>query len=143
LIRRNLACVERYPLAVSCGREVLAALLRPGNAGANDAEDHVHLLELAFARLPPAALDGRFSRARNSAGVNHVFADACRETRIRFSLGYGLTSRCGPRSSRWPSKRGGRRSTLTVSRQTGVGRRADRRRRPSGVADRHAACLPT
>jgi hypothetical protein len=29
-----------HALLVSCGREVLAALLRPGNAGANDAEDH-------------------------------------------------------------------------------------------------------
>jgi hypothetical protein len=53
-----------HPLAVSCGREVLAALLRPGNAGANDADDHVHVLELALAQLPQAALTGRSSRAQ-------------------------------------------------------------------------------
>jgi DDE family transposase len=32
------------PLLVSCGRDVLAAVLRPGNAGANDAADHLHVL---------------------------------------------------------------------------------------------------
>jgi DDE family transposase len=41
-----------HPLLVSCGREVLAALLGPGNAGANDADDHVHVLELALEQLP-------------------------------------------------------------------------------------------
>jgi hypothetical protein len=80
-----------HPLAVSCGREVLAALLRPRNAGANDAADHVHLLELALAQLPQAALDGTILARADSAGASHLFADACRETRVRFSLGYGLT----------------------------------------------------
>jgi hypothetical protein len=80
-----------HPLAVSCGREVLAALLRPGNAGANDSDDHVHVLELALEQLPQAALDGPILARADSAGASHAFADACRETRIRFSLGYGLT----------------------------------------------------
>ena len=80
-----------HPLAVSCGREVLAALLRPGNAGANDADDHVHVLELALEQLPPSALGGPIVARADSAGASHAFADACRETRIRFSLGYGLT----------------------------------------------------
>jgi hypothetical protein len=80
-----------HPLAVSCGREVLAAMLRPGNAGANDAEDHVHVLELALEQLPPSALDGSILARSDCAGASHAFADACRETRIRFSLGYGLT----------------------------------------------------
>jgi len=80
-----------HPLAVSCGREVLAALLRPGNAGANDADDHVHVLELALEQLPPSALGGPILARADSAGASHAFADACRETRIRFSLGYGLT----------------------------------------------------
>ncbi|MCA1681454.1 MAG: transposase, partial [Actinobacteria bacterium] len=80
-----------HPLAVSCGREVLAAVLRPGNAAANDADDHVHLLELALEQLPQAALDGAILARADSAGASHAFADACRETRVRFSLGYGLT----------------------------------------------------
>jgi hypothetical protein len=80
-----------HPLAVSCGREVLAAVLRPGNAAANDADDHVHLLGLALEQLPQAALDGAILARADSAGASHAFADACRETRVRFSLGYGLT----------------------------------------------------
>src|SRR5215216_7233933 len=35
------------PLLVSCGREVLAAILRPGNAGANNADDHLEVFEAA------------------------------------------------------------------------------------------------
>src|SRR4051794_15849037 len=30
-----------HPLLVTCGREVLGAILRPGNAGANNADDHL------------------------------------------------------------------------------------------------------
>jgi hypothetical protein len=75
------------PLLVSCGREVLAGILRPGNAGANNADDHVHLLELALEQLPQAALDGEILARSDSAGASHDFAFACRETRIRFSLG--------------------------------------------------------
>ena len=40
------------PLLVTCGREVLAGILRPGNAGANNAEDHLELLDLALEQLP-------------------------------------------------------------------------------------------
>ena len=40
-------------LLVSCGREVLAVILRPGNAGANNAADHLDLFELALEQLPP------------------------------------------------------------------------------------------
>jgi hypothetical protein len=80
-----------HPLLVSCGRDVLAAILRPGNAGANDAEDHLHVLELALEQLPKAALDGPILARADSAGASHVFAAACRETGIAFSLGYGLT----------------------------------------------------
>jgi hypothetical protein len=80
-----------HPLLVSCGREVLAAVLRPGNAGANDAADHLHVLELALEQLPQAALDGPILARADSAGASHAFAGACRETGIRFSLGYGLT----------------------------------------------------
>ena len=28
----------------------------------------------------------------DSAGASHAFADACRETRVRFSFGYAITS---------------------------------------------------
>lgn len=49
------------------------------------------VLELALEQLPQAALDGAILARADAAGASHAFADACRETRIRFSLGYGLS----------------------------------------------------
>ena len=51
------------PLLVTCGREVLAGILRPGNAGTDDAADHLKLFDLALEQLPQSALD----RGRSSA----------------------------------------------------------------------------
>jgi hypothetical protein len=75
------------PLLVSCGREVLAGMLRPGNAAAGNASDHLRALEPALEQLPQSALDGEILARSDSAGSSHDFADACRETRLRFSLG--------------------------------------------------------
>ena len=43
-----------FPLGVWCDTtaEPLAAMLRPGNAGSNDADDHLEPLDQAFASLP-------------------------------------------------------------------------------------------
>lgn len=82
-----------HPLIVSCGREVLAGILRPGNAGANNAGDHLRCLELALEQLPQQVLDGEILARSDSAGASHAFAFACRETRIRFSLGYAIDAR--------------------------------------------------
>jgi hypothetical protein len=79
-----------HPLLVTCGREALAGILRPGNAGANTAADHIDVLELALEALPRAALDGEILARADGAGASHVFADACRETDIRFSLGFAI-----------------------------------------------------
>jgi Transposase DDE domain group 1 len=79
------------PLLVSCGREVLAGILRPGNAGANNVADHLKLLDLALEQLPKSALDGELLARSDSAGASHDLADACRECEIRFSFGYQLT----------------------------------------------------
>jgi len=78
------------PLIATCGREVLAGVLRPGNAGANNAKDHQSVLELALEQLPQSALDGEILARSDSAGASHEFASACRETRIAFSLGYPI-----------------------------------------------------
>jgi hypothetical protein len=78
------------PLIATCGREVLAGVLQPGNAGANNAADHLRVLELALEQLPESALDGEILARSDSAGASHEFAGACRETRIRFSLGYPI-----------------------------------------------------
>jgi hypothetical protein len=79
------------PLLVTCEREVLAGVLRPGNAGANNAGDHLQLLDLALEQLPPGALEGEILARSDSAGASHDLADACRETGIHFSFGYPLT----------------------------------------------------
>jgi hypothetical protein len=78
------------PLLVSSGHEVLAGVLRPGNAGANNAADHLHVLGLALAQLPESALAGEILARCDSAGASHQFANACQQARIRFSLGYAI-----------------------------------------------------
>jgi hypothetical protein len=79
-----------HPLLATCGREALAAILRPGNAGANTAADHIDVLGLALEALPQAALDGEILARADGAGASHDFADACRETKVRFSLGFAI-----------------------------------------------------
>lgn len=80
------------PLLASCAREVLAGVLRPGNAGANNAQDHLDVLELALEQLPESVLDGEILARSDSAGASHDFASGCRECRIRFSLGYAINA---------------------------------------------------
>ena len=79
-----------HPLLVTCGRETLGAILRPGNAGANTASDHVDVLEIALEALPQSVLDDEILARADGAGASHDFADACRETKVRFSLGYTI-----------------------------------------------------
>ena len=69
---------------------MLAGVLRPRNAGANNACDHLQVLELALEQLPQGALDGDILARSDSAGASHDFASGCKETRIRFSLGYPI-----------------------------------------------------
>jgi hypothetical protein len=77
--------------------EALAAILRPGNTGANDADDHLAVLGLALSQLPvqPKKSDPRggvamLARA-DSAGATHAFVDALRDKGIEFSVGFDLT----------------------------------------------------
>ena len=72
---------------------MLAAILRPGSAGANNAADHLDLFELALEQLPREALDGPILARSDSAGASHALADACRETAVRFSFGYAINER--------------------------------------------------
>ena len=69
---------------------MLAAILRPGDAGTNNADDHLEVSELALAQLPPRALAGPMLARSGSAGASHALADACRETRVKFCFGYRL-----------------------------------------------------
>src|SRR5437870_4884430 len=77
--------------------EALAAILRPGNAGANTAADHIEVLDAALAQLPvrPRGLDPlngvpMLARA-DSAGATHDFLNALRAKGIEFSVGFDVT----------------------------------------------------
>lgn len=102
-----------HPLHCFCDEtgEHLAALLRPGNAGANTAADHVEVLDAALAQLPDDVGDRERERptailARSdSAGATHAFAAALRQRKIRFSLGYYVDERVGEAAVSLPKRR--------------------------------------
>jgi hypothetical protein len=81
--------------------EALAMLLRPGNAGANTAADHVMVLDAALEQLPGEVRDrdrdepAEILARADAAGATHAFAAALRDRRIRFSLGYYVTETVG------------------------------------------------
>ena len=76
-----------HPLGAWCDTtgEPLAAMLRPGNAGANDADDHLELLDQAIAALPseyqvghepgddPGLVRHHILVRADSAGATHGF----------------------------------------------------------------------
>src|SRR6266513_2358381 len=77
--------------------EALAGILRPGNAGANTAADHIEVLDLALAQLPvaPRGIDpvngvAMLARA-DSAGCTHEFLNALRRYGIEYSVGFDVT----------------------------------------------------
>jgi hypothetical protein len=72
--------------------QALAGVLRPGNAGANTAEDKIAVLDAALGQLPKrvAAREAILMRA-DSAGATHELMDFCRDGRMRFSVGFDLT----------------------------------------------------
>jgi len=71
--------------------EALAGILRPGNAGANTAADHVAVLAAALAQLPEGVLNrGTLARC-DSAGATHDFLDAVSAHGLAFSVGCDLT----------------------------------------------------
>ena len=73
-------------------REALGVMLRPGNAGANTAADHVLVLDRCLEQIPAAQIEGIGILVRaDSAGATHEFADHCDEGNMRFSFGYELT----------------------------------------------------
>jgi hypothetical protein len=93
-----------HPLGAWCDNtaEPLAVRLRPGNAGSNDAADHVRLLGEAIAGLPAEFRAGHHRgdssadvvhpilvRA-DSAGATHGFVDALRVRNIGFSIGFPI-----------------------------------------------------
>src|SRR3954452_1663771 len=73
-------------------REALGGLLRPGNAGANTAADHVAVLDRALEQIPAEHIERIKILVRaDSAGATHGLIDYCREAKMRFSVGCELT----------------------------------------------------
>ena len=78
--------------------ESLAGLLRPGNAGANNAKDHITVFEQARAQLPDLPHSLRRLVRADTAGATHDFldhvvglADTAGE-RWQFSVGFPITA---------------------------------------------------
>ena len=81
-----------------CTGEALAALLRPGNAGANTVVDHLSVLDTAVAQLPSEIAAGHHAgddpgvgnRAvqvrADSAGCTDGFVHGCRQRNIGFAV---------------------------------------------------------
>jgi hypothetical protein len=96
-----------HPLLAMCAQtdEVLAGILRPGNAGANTAIDHVKLLAAALAQLPAVwrrghgsgdevgLVERRILVRADAAGASHWLTEECVERNIEFSLGYHIDQR--------------------------------------------------
>jgi hypothetical protein len=73
-------------------REALAGILRPGNAGANTASDHVGIVDLALEQLPREVVETAQIVVRtDSAAATHELTDELRAARINFLMGYDLT----------------------------------------------------
>jgi len=73
--------------------EALSAVLRPGNAGANDAHDNVTVLAEALCQLPEHIREDPATEIlvrADSAGASHDFLRAAREMGCRFSVGFEL-----------------------------------------------------
>jgi len=73
--------------------EPLAGLLRPGNAGANTADDHFEVLQMALEQLPARDLDREILVRTDIGGRTHAFTQDCRDAGIRFSVGYEVDER--------------------------------------------------
>ena len=72
--------------------EALAGELRPGNAGANTAEDQIAVAEQALEQIPTEHVaEIEILLRTDSAGASHELLEWCREGRIRYSVGYALS----------------------------------------------------
>ena len=73
--------------------EALAMILRPGNAGANTAADHIAVTREALGQLP--GISGRPGRKvlirTDGAGGTHAFLEWLTSRRLQYSIGFGLT----------------------------------------------------
>ncbi len=72
-------------------REAMAAMLRPGNAGANTAADQIAVAEAALQQIPREHIETIEVLLRvDSAGASHELLDWAHTANIRFSVGLDL-----------------------------------------------------
>jgi Transposase DDE domain group 1 len=83
--------------------EILAVVLRPGNAGANNAEDHIRVFHTATAQLPESfftetgALAGEKILVRSdSAGASRKFLWHLHSLGVQFTTSYTIPFKQGP-----------------------------------------------
>ena len=84
-----------HPIGVWCDNthELLAIMLRPGNAGSNHAEDHIDVLTRAITQIPKAHRNHLLVRA-DGAGATHQLLDwltaqgHVRGRRVEYSIGF-------------------------------------------------------
>jgi Transposase DDE domain group 1 len=87
-----------HPIGVWCDntQEMLAAMLRPGNAGSNTTSDHIDVLTAAIAQVPAAYRKELLIRA-DGAGASHglldwlTTQDAKRGRSVDYSVGFAVT----------------------------------------------------
>lgn len=85
--------------------EPLAAHLRPGNAAAGDAGDHVIVLDQALAQLPVDPSVHEVIVRSDTAGCSHLFVEAARERGVRFVVGHKLSADIAAVVTKVPKKR--------------------------------------
>ena len=116
-----------HPIGVWCDntQEMLAAMLRPGNAGSNTTADHIAVLTAAIAQVPPAHRKRLLVRA-DGAGASHglldwlTAQDAKRGRSVEYSVGFAVTEQV--------------RTAISHGAGEGVDGGGRRRRRTSGTA---------
>jgi len=80
-----------HPLLCYLGGEPLAGLLRPGNAGANTAADHIGVLVDALDQLPDELREDEGTTIlvrADSAGATHEFLEAVVAMELSFSVSF-------------------------------------------------------
>jgi hypothetical protein len=85
-----------HPILVTCDNtgELLAVRLRPGNAGANTAADHLDVLTEAIAQVPAPHRRDLLIRADSAAGTHVVLdwltAQNTTRRRVQYSIGWSI-----------------------------------------------------
>jgi hypothetical protein len=90
-------------------QEMLAAMLRPGNAGSNTTADHIAVLTAAIAQVPPGHRKKLLVRA-DGAGASHglldwlTAQDAKRGRSVEYSVGFAVTDQVRAAITRIPAR---------------------------------------